>query len=125
MYSKGVKSNRRVLIELDKILNIAVVTASIGRYAEIRHYLDGHEVITAWVTKEERMRWIARMRAEGFTGRRLATFLGVCAGTSYNDQRHLREDKPNWLINLASVQRLTSHSNIRVQRTRSAARHAH
>jgi len=68
MYSTGVKSNRRVLIELDKILNIAVVTASIGRYTEIRHYLDGHEIVTAWLTKEERMRWIARMRAEGFTG---------------------------------------------------------
>jgi len=54
----------------------------------------------------------------------MATFLGVCEGTIYNDQRHLREEKPNWLISLASVQRL-SYSNIRVQRTRSAARHAH
>ncbi len=117
-YTSGLTSTRRVVIELDKFLNIAVVTATIGRHTEIRHYLDGFEIDVAWLTPIERQRWIARMRAEGFKVRRMATFLNVCAGTIYKDLRFMRDERPNWLVNLVPYDRLTALSNIRVHRSR-------
>lgn len=117
-YAKGRDSNRRVIIELDKFLNVAVVTVSIGNRIEIRQYLDGHEVETAWMIREERIRWIARMKAEGFTGKRIGNFLNFSAGTIYKDLRYLREERPNLLINLVPAAKLMTFSDIRVKRSR-------
>lgn len=120
-YARGVKSNRRVIIELDKYLNMAVVTVSIGNYTEIRQYLDGYEIDTAWMIREERMRWIARMKAEGFSGKRISNFLQYSPSTIYNDLKFLRNERPNLLLNLMPASKLTTLSNIRVHRERRRA----
>lgn len=117
-YKKAAKSNRRVVIELDRFLNIAVVTARIGRHTEIRHYLDGYEIYVHWLDQYERREWVARMKVEGFTGRRIATFLNVSESTVYADIRKLRETGTK-LLNPKRVEKFMPSFDIKVPKTRS------
>lgn len=111
-YADGRESKRRVVIELDQFLNIAVVTARIGPRIKIRHYLDGYEIYVHWLDVDERREWVARMKVEGFTGKRIATFLSVSPSTIYNDLRWLREGTK--LLNPRSSEALVAQRNLRV-----------
>lgn len=110
-YAEAHESQRRVIIELDQFLNIAVVTARIGPRTRIRRYLDGYEIFAHWLEIDDRREWVARMKVEGFTGKRIATFLSVSPSTIYNDIRVLREGTK--LLNPRSRGALTSHRNLR------------
>ena len=114
-YAKGLTSKRRVLIELDKYLNIAIVTVTIGNRTDIRHFLDGQEIYVAWLDPEDRRRWVGSMKAEGFRGRRIAAFLNVSSTTIYNDLKFMRESGTG-LLNLTRADKLTSMTDIRARK---------
>ena len=116
-YAKASESKRRCVIELDKYLNIAVVTVKIGPRLETRHYLDGFEIYVHWLEPEDRRDWVARMKVEGFTGKRIATFLNVSPSTIYGDLKALREHGTR-LLNPKSAEKLLAPYDIRVPKRR-------
>jgi len=123
-YARGKTSNRRVVIELDKFLNIAITTIKIGKHVEIRHFLDGHEIYVAWLDPEDRRRWVGSMKAEGFTGLRIAAFLNVSSTTIYNDIKFMRENGTG-LLNLTKAEKLTSMTSLRVSKPKQTRASVH
>lgn len=122
-YAKGLKSKRRVVVELDKFLNIAIVTITIGPNIEVRHFLDGHEIYVAWLDPEDRRRWVGAMKAEGFKGKRIAEFLNVSPSTIYNDLKFMR-DAGTAMLNIARADKLTSMTDIRARKPKLPRAHA-